>query len=81
VTKRERPVDVDFGELYKARQALIQARLACDQAIAVLNRLTVTEPRRGSVVGIENVGTVADILTRMRKETDRMLDDNSPEEQ
>jgi hypothetical protein len=53
VTKRERLVDVDFGELYKARQALIQARLACDQAIAVLNRLAVTEPRRGSVVGIE----------------------------
>jgi hypothetical protein len=47
----------------------------------VLNRLTVTEPRRGSVVGIENVGTVAEILTRMRKETDQMLDDNSPEEQ
>jgi hypothetical protein len=81
VTKRQRLVDVDFGELYKARQALIQARLACDQAVAVLNRLTVTEARRGSGVGMENLGTVDDILTRMRKETDRTLDDNSPEEQ
>jgi hypothetical protein len=62
VTKRERPVDADFGELYKARQVMIQARLACDQAVAVLNRLTVTEARRGSVVGIENVGTVDEIM-------------------